>query len=410
MQTPLNTDFYSRYMDELFDERDIIAVSTVWQQFFGKPGNGGSKTIYSPDSDVAEIDIVRGNERIAALIHRETNSRFLNMMRNTTTQNWSNFARIYPLAEELGDITATQILKRMAGENPYDKRARSARLKALAREHHMEHIRRYVRLFEVLAGLSLLGGQMPAILGSTNADNWYDFRRNASLIVQPALAWNDASKTGALILADIDGGCRALREIGHVSPNVMFLGQNLAGVFFGNTGIQTWADVYGFNFLRAGSEGFSLPSGLNDLVSAGAKSLGKLMTPEGNILYVFTYLDGFTDDDGMFQHYMPLNTCFLAYYGARCDRYFGPPERLPVTSMENAWYQDMFGMDMMTPVMPANIKNPSGIVTPAMFYCDAYPAGDKKKVTVRTQSAPIFATTQTDAFYTLYNCLGTSES
>jgi phage gp37-like protein len=79
-------------MDELFDEKEVIAVSTVWQQFFGKPGNGGSKTVYSPFSDVIEIDIMRGNERVAALIHRGTDSRFLDLQRNTATQNFSSFS------------------------------------------------------------------------------------------------------------------------------------------------------------------------------------------------------------------------------------------------------------------------------------------------------------------------------
>lgn len=406
MLTPQNTDYYSRYMDELFDEREIIAVSTVWQQFFGKPAFGGSKTIYSPDSDVAEIDVVRGNERIAVLIHRETNSRFLNMMRNTTTQNWSNFSRTYPLAEELGDITSTQILKRVAGENPYDRKSKTDRLRLLAREHHLEHIRRYVRLFEVLSGMSLLGGQMPAILGSANADNWYDFRRNASLIVTPAVPWNDPA---ADILGDIDDGCDALREHGHVRPNVMFLGGNLCKIFLSDTTIQAFADIKGYSFIFVGPAN-QPPSSLQALIDGGADAIGRLTTPKGRTLWIFAYDGIFTDDDGVSMNYMPLNTCFLAYYGARCDRYFGPAERLPVTPDDNMWYQYMFGMDMMAPVMPANIKNPSAIITPQMFYCDAYPAGDKKKVTIRTQSAPIFATTQTDAFYTLYNCLGGSES
>ena len=120
MLTPNTVDAYSRFMDELFDEKEVINVSTVWQQFFGKPGNGGSKTIYSPDSEVVDIDIMRGNERVAAMIHRGTDSRFLNMMRNTSTQDYSSFSRVYPLCEELGDITASQINKRMAGENPYE--------------------------------------------------------------------------------------------------------------------------------------------------------------------------------------------------------------------------------------------------------------------------------------------------
>ena len=407
MLTPNSVDAYSRFMDELFDEKEVINVSTVWQQFFGKPGNGGSKTIYSPDSEVVDIDIMRGNERVAAMIHRGTDSRFLNMMRNTSTQDYSSFSRVYPLCEELGDITASQINKRMAGENPYDAMSRFMRLRGLAREHHMEHIRRYVRLFEILAGLSLMGGQHPAILGSTNADNWYDFRRNAAQIVQPAVPWN---QPGADILGDIDNAITILRQNGHVRPNVIFMGGDVCQVFLSDTVIQSFADITGYSFVRAGVDGYTLPSNLADLVDAGADVIGRLTTPRGRTLWIMTYDAVYTDEAGDAQPYLPLQTVFIAYYGARCDRYFGPAERLPITSVENAWYQEMFGMNMLAPVMPANVKNPSGIVTPAMFYCDAYPAGDKKKVTIRTQSAPIFATTQTDAFFTYHHVLGGSES
>lgn len=398
MVTPNAVDTYSRFMDELFDEKEVIGVSTVWQQFFGKPSNGGSKTVYSPFSEVIDIDIMRGNERTAALIHRGTDSRSLNAQRNTATQNFSSFSRVFPFAEELGDITASQLNKRVAGENPYDKKSKVDRMRILAREHHMEHIRRYVRLFEVLAGMSLLNGQMPAILGTTNADLIYDWNRNASLIITPAIPWNVA---GADILGDIDAACTTLREVGHVKPNVMFFGNNVAQVFLTNSIIAAMADNTGYSLVRAGSAMFTLPANLQDLVSGGATAIGRLVTPMGRELYIFTYDDVVTDTNGQPQNLMPVDSVFLAFYGARCDRYFGPAERLNIVSSDAAWYQEMFGMNNIQGAqLPSNIKG-GGIITPQMFYCDAYPSGDKKKVTIRTQSAPIFVTTQTDAFVTM---------
>lgn len=404
--TPQTVDFYSRYMAELFDEKEIIGVSTVWQSFFGRPGNGGSRTVYSPDSEVVDIDIMRGNERTAALIHRGTDSRHLNLMRNTVTQNYSSFSRVFPLAEELGDITASQINKRMAGESPYNGKARAERTRMLAREHHLEHIRRYVRLFEVLAGFSLLGGQMPAILGTTNADLLYDWNRNASHIITPAIPWDQA---GADILGDIDTGCRLLRANGKVKPNVIFFGQNVFPVVLNDLTVRTLADNRRFELIQVSTNN-PVPPALMPLVDGGAIPRGLLRTPEGFEMWMFTYIDVVTDANGDPQHLMPLNSVFMAYFGARCDRYFGPPERLPLTSMDIPWYQEMFGMNLMAPMMPANIKQSGAVVTPDMFYCDAYLSGDRKKVTIRTQSAPIFATTQTDAFVTFLSVVGRSES
>jgi hypothetical protein len=51
--------------------------------------------------------------------------------------------------------------------------------------------------------------------------------------------------------------------------------------------------------------------------------------------------------------------------------------------------------------MPPKIKDAGGVFAPEAFYHDAYVSGDWKKLTVRTQHAPIFATTQTDAIVVL---------
>ncbi len=404
-QTPNTVDAYSRYMDALFNENEIIAVSTVWQQFFGKPGHGGSKTIYSPNSEVVDIDIMRGQERVAALINRGTDSRLLNKQKNTELQKYSSFSRVYPFAEELGDITASQINKRVGGENPYEARSKNDRMRMLAREYHLEHIRRYVRLFEIIAGLSLLGGQHPAITGSANTDNWYDFRRNASHIVTPTVPWDNAA---ADIFGDWDAAFDLGRENGHIRYNVAFAGGNVLPIIQDDEKFKEVADNRRYNIIYVGRNGFTLPGNLKALVDAGADPIAMVTTPKGRTFYLFGYDGIYTDDDGDAVNLMPLNTFFFAYYGARCDRYFGPNELLPPTPSDVAWYQQMFGMNMLAPMMPVNIKNPGGTVNPAMFYCDAYPAEDKKKVTVRTQSAPIYATTQTDAFFTYTGVLEVS--
>ena len=397
MRTPNAVDVYSRYMDAMFNLKDVIGVSTVWQQFFGKPQNGNSKTVYSPNSEVVDIDIMGANEKTAKLVQRGTDSRHIgNIQKNTTTQFFSTVSRVFPFAEELGDISATQLNKRIAGENPYEGRDKFDRLRTLAMEHHKEHIRRYVRLFEVLAGMSLLTGQMPAILGTNNDDLIYDWNRNAALTITPAVPWDQA---GADILGDIDSALTQGRVFGKVTFNVMFIAGNVAQVLFNNDVIQKLADNKGFELIRAGQNA-PVPPQYSDLVAGGATYRGFMITPQGRQLDLFCYNDRYDDSNGDSQPYMPDGMAFLAYYGARCDRYFGPSERLPMLSIDNVMYQEMFGFNPMAVPMPDKIAG-SGIITSDMFYCDAYRSGDNKKVTVRTQSAPIFATTQTNAFCTL---------
>jgi hypothetical protein len=64
---------------------------------------------------------------------------------------------------------------------------------------------------------------------------------------------------------------------------------------------------------------------------------------------------------------------------------------------------------MDVPPMPPNIKDPGAVVMPQMFY-DYAVQEDPKKIKLVTQSAPIFATTQTDAFVVLENLIEGDES
>lgn len=405
MLAPQTVDMYTRFMDELFDERQIVKVDTVWQQFFGRPETG-AKTVYTNNLDI-DIDIIRtAGEKYAKMIHRDTNSQFLNLQKNVSDINFSSFSRIFPLCEEISDITASQLNKRLPGEMPYSPDSPEGRLRTLAKGFHEEHIRRYVRLFEVLCGLSVLGGAHPAILGSTNTDYWYDFRRNANLIVTPTVKWDAA---GADILGDWDAAFDAGRLYGKVRYDMAIAGANILPVILNDETIQQFSDNRGFRFIRAGEQNWVMPSKYQRFVDAGLDPIGWFMTPRGRTFYLFAYDGIVTDDDGDPQYLMPINSFFFADSNARCDRYFGPGEVLPPDPITAQLYQFYFGMNMNTPMIPAGIKNAGGIVTPQMFHCDAVFAADHKKVSARTQAAPIFATTQTDSFFTYYLCL-TEES
>ena len=144
--SPVAVDSFSRFMVEMFDEKDIISVPTAFQAFFGNPAAGG-QTVFSENSNDVDIDIIRGNERTSALIPRGMISRPLGaLQKNLNVENYSSFSRKYPLAEEEGDITADQILQRVAGENPYQALDRQSRMRILGLKIHLESIRRIVRM------------------------------------------------------------------------------------------------------------------------------------------------------------------------------------------------------------------------------------------------------------------------
>lgn len=397
--SPLAIDEYARFMVDAFDERQIIGVSTLFQAFFGRPENG-SKTLFSPDSAVVDIDIVRGNERLAALIPRGINTRVLDNP-NTTQTRFTTQSRVYPLIEEEGNIDSNQLLFRRPGESPFSGASKLDRMRSHAMDHHTEHVRRSVRLFEYLASQSVLTGKMPAIFGTSDANLLYDFLRPSSHIISVATAWDDTSPT---ILANIDAGCDLIRADGKANPDLIIIGGGAMDAFLADTTVATMADNRRFELIEVSTNN-PVPPRLQRFVDAGAIPRGRLRTPKGYELWIFTSIDVYTASGGTATLYMPTDQALIAASTARCDRYFGPSESLPNIPARDQMYQQLFGFAPGLAPTPPNIKDVANAVSPAMFYCDAYYSENWKRVTCRTQSAPIYATTQTDAFVTLTDLL-----
>lgn len=400
--TPNGVDLFSRYMAEEFDESEVIAVSTLFQSIFVGPM---SRTYFSPDSNVADLDILRGNERIAALIPRGSVSRTLGAnQKNMQQQKYSSFSRKFPLAEEEGAITGAQILNRTAGENPYDAMTRQSRMRKLGARLHFESIRRIVRMNEVLAAQAALTGKQDAIIGAEadgDTDLVYDYLRDSSLTVTPSNTWNSGSQD---ILGDIDGMCDAIRAKGRTQPNAMLLGGEAMAAFIADTDVQSNADNRRFDLIQV-SLNNPVPAKYQRLVDAGANARGMLRTPKGYELWMFTYVDGYDNSAGTFTKYMPDDQALIFSADARTDRHFGPPETLPMVNSRIQLYQEYFGINPMAAPMPPMIKNQGAVVDPGQFWCDAYISSDAKKINIRTQEAPIFVTTQTDAFGLLQNLI-----
>jgi Phage major capsid protein E len=394
--SPTPVDLFSRYMAEMFDERQIISVPTGFQVFFGNPASG-SYTHYSPDAADVDIDIIRGTKKTAALIPRGMVSRPLgSSQKDLHAGRFTTFNRKYPLSEEESNINASEILFRQAGESPYSTKTRLERMREKARDLHLENIRRHIRLFEVLAKASVMTGKMPAILGTTNTDLIYDFKRKSAHTFGAGTKWDNSGD----VFGDIDTACDLLEANGNVDPNFMAIGGVAFSGMVNNTVFQTLADNRRMEFIQV-SQNLPVPPEFARFVAAGWIAQGRLRTPKGYSLWVFTYNRTYQDANGTATKLMPEDQAFICSTEARCDRYFGPPELLPMTRHRVQIYQDYFGFDPSVPPMPPNILAAGAVVDPSMFYCDCYESSDGKALSIRTQSAPIFVTTQTDAFVTM---------
>jgi hypothetical protein len=394
---------YTRLMVEKFDETMAIIAPTAFQGAFYAESPTG-KTVFSTDSKTIEIDIKRRNgRRLARLINRVNGGEDAFRTKSQTEEKFTNVVRKWPLIETPGAIDADELLDRVAGETPYQRTTREDRMTMKAALIHHEHMNQHIHTMEYLCREALLTGQHPAILGTTNSDLIYDFYRNSGNLITVGNAWNSGSQT---IFADIDGGIDQLQQEAYLYGEYgMLLGTDAFGDLKNDSSIRSDADNRRYLFVELGGEVRELPSEYQKYKKHGFQPRGYIETDKGRRVWIFTYDLTYTDDftvEGVDTetNWMPADKALIFHHATRCDRYFGPPNRLPVTAEEIALYQEMFGFSMASTPIPAKVQN-NGVVDARMFYPYAYRAPDHQSVVLKTQSAPIMPTTQTDGFVTL---------
>ena len=386
--TPLGVSLYSRYMAAPFDEGTIIPGSTGFLAMFGRPGG---YTMFSPDANIVDIDIIKENRTIAPTVIRGTYSKKLDakMLGGTT---FNTITRGYPLIERELVFGVAELTDRRPGESPYSARTRLDRMREMAQRNHIKSARQIVGTMELMASQSILNGKMEAVIGTTNTSLIYDFGRNAGNTITPTIAWDAANCT---ILADIDKACDAVRVNGKANPDGMLLGKDAMNYFLRDADVRAVADNRRFELIIV-SNNNPVPPQFQPLIEGGWIARGRLDTPSGYALWLFTYLDSYNDGTNDVP-FMPADEALVFSSKARCDRYFGPSEILPMDPAREAWMQYYFGFGAAVPT-PPNVTNLGSVINQSMFYVDAYPSPDFKSITTRTQAAPIYAPTQVDAF------------
>jgi hypothetical protein len=388
--TPVNIDNYTRFMANLFNEHDYVHNSTAFMSFFGN--NPGSQTVYSPNAEEIEIDIVRVNgEKRARLVPRGTIARFVGPDNdNPDIEKFTNVARVFPLIQLESDLQSTQLNKRMAGENPYQPMSAQERARLLCLRLHKDHVRRITRAFEYLAAQSILTGTQPVVEGG----EVYDFYRNAALTVTVGTPWTGATDP----LVDIDAGWDAGRQLGQANLRGMLCGESAWAAFMQNDVITALANNR--RLMRVfDSPNMTVPSVFQKYVNGGFTFQARFTTYNGHEFYAFTYNDGYTNTSGTFTKYMPDTKVLLWDPEARTDRYFGPGEQLPMDTARRQLYRDYLGFDPTVIRIPDRVMASTANLDPRMFHFDMYKGGTEQNLTIRSQAAPIYAPTHTDAYY-----------
>ena len=396
------SNLYTRFMTELFDENVKVKVPSAFLGgFFGKPETG-AVTHFVTDASTIEIDQMRANgRRLARLVNRDGTSKDISRQETLTGDKFTNIVRQWPLIEIPASINANELLQRNPGETPFDSATQQSRLLGKAARLHKESVVRHMRTWEFLAREAILTGQHPMILATSNADLIYDFYRKSTHTFAVGAKWD---VVGTDIIGDFD---TAISLIQQDSNNFGDYGAlvGVAGMegLRKNTQMKSEADIRRYEFVELGERPINLPTKFQTYVDNGFALAGKVRTYQNRTVYLFTYDLTFTDDfttpgTDTETKWMPTDKCLVFTPDARCDKLFGPPNRMPLTATERQWFMDMFGFDMEAAPMPDNVINPSTFDMRA-FYFDA--DGSREAVRLYTQSAPIFPTTETDAFVTM---------
>jgi len=384
---------YTRSMAPVYDEHSQIMNGNMFQALFNGPN---SYTLFSPDKNTVDVDIIRGDKDIAKFKIRGTNAGAKGQNEAAgQVHKYTSQAMAYPLIEEYGFVRASQFIERLAGENPYSSLTKQQRARVLASREHAGHIGRILRKQETMAAESFRTGTLTV---NTKGDT-LDFGRAASLTAAATGVWTGAAYD--IIGNDVIPAMQALRDK-HVYGHLGIFGEDAFNAFINNSTIQTLADNRRLAFHSMGEASMigPAPSWLQPLLAAGAQYHGWVKAGTDTI-YIVTYTDFYINSSGTAVPYMPVSEVLFTNINVRQDRYFGPGE-MTDDAMDAMVYREVLGISNQN-INTANLFgrfSNVGLVDSRMFSLGAEKDGTSG-YKILSQTAPIYAPTQVDGVFRL---------
>lgn len=395
----------TRNLAPMFSDKKGLHIPKIWLCFAGRRDTG-AVTIYSPDADEVQYDIVRGKRQISKLVKRsEVTNRLIGPnQKNMGLGSFTEVSRGFPLSIEEFDIQKSKLRQRIPGEanvnSGYTEQDRMLHWAGKAQQYLLA---KQGALGNYLCGQAIRLGEMESVIGTTEASEKYDFYRDSDLI-DTTTSW--ATPSTAVPLDNIDTGIDKVMSLSGVMPDFALIGDVAIVRMQKSDQVQNLADNRGFTgFIRFGSEGAtSCPAKFNFMVNAGWECRGKVTTFKGRSVWVFTSEELQADPAGGDDiRCMDSNTMVLGSTQSPVDQYFGPSETYDETEGDRRNYREWFGfMPGVTPTGQPDVTDGS-VVKPDMFYLDAYRNEQKTATTIRSQYAPLFTPKNTDSWATWTN-------
>lgn len=388
----------TQQMAPLFSDSVGRTVPRNWLAFRGR-GNG--RLIPAADVKQVQYEIMRGSRRKSTLISRGAVANYLlgSNQKNKDMDSYTQVSRATPLSMEQYSITNDKLLNKLPGEPTTNSKAtRQFRLRYHVGVAQNEMLKEQMRLMNDLVGEGIRLGTQTAVTGDT--DNVYDFYRNSLHSKTLSIPWSTAAT--ATPLKNYDDAIDQMIKASGVIPTIALNGDDAWSYFQQTTEVKTFrSETKSEAYVQVG-DSLSVPSEYKFLTDAGWEAQGFIRTWKGRKLWVFT-CEALTDNaSGVPVRTMPSEQVVLCNSNSRLDSIFGPPETLPETETDARLYQEWFGFAPgATPAGQPDVT--SGLVTPGMFYLDAYRNDTKTAYQIRSQTAPLFVPVATDEWYTMLN-------
>lgn len=277
------SDSVTKKMLRLFEQR--ISPTMFFAGLFQAP----AENYYN--SEEVELDIIRSDEEVAVAV-QDLKAGY----RHNTTDLYTNKSFKPPVYKESFSINSFELLKRQAGDDPFENPGFRANLISRFLGGTRTVTDKIRRSMELQGAQALQTGKVTLTDISGNAVYAIDYKPKSTHFPDAGTAWSSA--TTAQKIADISALADVVRDDGLEDPDQLIIGEDAFRYFTLDEGIQKLLDVRNYDFGGIGG---------GDMRGRGAKYRGRI-TLDSYTYDIWTYNGRYKDpQSGNKVRYMDKN-------------------------------------------------------------------------------------------------------
>jgi len=258
-------------------------------------------------TEKVEIDIERDDNDIAIAVTDLTSG-----SRQNETNKYVNKGYTPPIFDEAGTITSYDMIKRMAGQNPFSDPdfAFNATTQSFRVFRKLE--RKIRRSVELMSSQVFQDGTVTLVDESSNTLYQLDFGMKSTHKITVGTTWAVNGGSGDP-LGDVEAAAIVVRRDGKRKPDRLIFGTSAAQRFLANTDVQA----------RLDNRNFQLGQIAPEMRGEGSTFMGRVWI--GQYLFEMWMYDGFYKDPATGNHtpYVSDNNVIMTSSGARLDLSYG---------------------------------------------------------------------------------------